>query len=65
MKKNPDKCYFCGTPSQYDFFIKIPVCSKHWNMMYRIKTPKYLPNEQRLNYKKMTLIKKLKGYYDN
>ena len=65
MEKRSDKCYFCGEISQYNFTMQTPVCTHHWNMMYRQKTPKYIPDSQIIDYKKAMLLKRLKGKYDN
>ncbi len=59
MKKSPDRCYFCGTLSQYNFRLETPVCGMHWDMMYNIDVPKHVPDAQLLNYKKLALEKRI------
>ena len=65
MVNSPDRCYFCGTLSQYNFFMRLPMCGRHWDMMYSQDIPDYIPDSQILNYQKMALVKKLKGDYDS
>jgi hypothetical protein len=62
MKNKVDRCYFCGTLSQYNFSMQTPVCSRHWDMMCHIDVPNHIPDEQMLNYKKEILAKKLKEF---
>lgn len=59
MENESDRCYFCGTLSQYNFGMQTSVCTDHWNMMYRIKVPSHIDPSQITNYRKLALEKRI------
>ena len=58
-ENRPDRCYFCGVLSQYNFVINTPVCGKHWHQMYNQPVPNYVDDSQILKFKRLALEKKI------